>query len=609
MYDEIPESALVPATAELSKNVPKENFTSTFGDNAAMENTVAESEIQHSSDKVKLSEAETPVKIIPAGDEIINRRLRLSETKRYTMPEMNLEEDFLVPDIRPDLEKILTVDAMPEISNYEVYTQTGEKKILRISGNMEISTLYVPSRKGKGLVAITSRIPFRYEREISDNLSKNAQIKAIVNNLDSHVINERKIRVNASVVFHISDYGDTEIELLEGVADDSLLLKKEKIRFTDMAYRKSDTAELSEKIILRDNYPEPASILKYDVNIVENHRQISKGKVILEASLYYSILYIPEKEEDAEGMLPIFYRGKTDFTQFIRVPDLSAGEITGLVVNYNIDAADILMKSDSGESLSEKEIEAKKDLDSTEAEDKSHFNLDAQIETTIYVYREIEREMVTDMYHRTKNLNFSTSNHQISRLRSTGATEVTVRDTINIPESAGRTANIPYISVKIGALDIRWENDRCQVEGFLIADIIFVNENSGTINSYREMVPLKTAVDLPEGSLDVTPECIAELRDVWFDRLNGHQIDFSCGIAVRINTWDITSYDFIDRVCYIENEGNDNRRASMVVYVTMPGDTQWSIARKFRTTMETLQAVNGLQEDEEPAAGRRLLII
>ena len=568
MHEEIPDYAMMPATA------PEEQAN--------------------------------PVKLIPAGDEIINRRLRLSESKRTALPQMSVEEDLLVPDVRPDLEKILSIDAVPEISSWDTYGASGGANIIRISGNLDVSTLYVASGKSDGLVAISSRIPFRYETEVTEHPAKSAEIMADVKTVTSRVINERKIRVSAAVQFKVLDYGDKEIELLEGVKDDSLLLRKEKIKFTDMAFRKSDGTEISEKIVVRDNLPEPATILKHSVNAVENHRQISKGKIIIEGSLYYSILYVPVSEEENPSTIPTFCRGKTDFTQFFRLPDLSAGEITGLVVNYNITSSDIRIRDGRHENTAGNDSTGD---DSVDTDGKKYFQLDSTVDTTINVYREIERELVTDMYHRTRNLDFSTSPHKISRLRGTGAADISVRETITAPEEIAMAEGIPYVAVKIGQIKAKPESDRCQIEGQLEMDVIFADEGTGAVNCRKETAQFKSSIDIPGVNADVTPECTAGLRDVWFDRLNSRQIDFSCSIAVRVNTWDITSHEFIDRVCYIEDENDRSRRASMVVYVTMPDDTQWSIAKKFRTDMETIQSVNGMEEDQELQPGSRLLIV
>ena len=547
---------------------------------------------------------EIPVKLIPAGDEILNRRLRLSETRKSALPAMSVEEDLLVPDVRPDLEKILLVDAVPEISSWETYAAGGGTNTIKISGNLDISTLYVPSGKADGLVSISSRIPFRYETEISDVPAKSAEMSAELISVTSRVVNERKIRINASVNFNIADYGDREIELLEGVKDDALLLRKEKISFTDMAYRKTDTAEIDEKILVRDNQPEPVAILRYDINAVENHRQISKGKIIIEGSLYYSILYVPAVEEEKSNSIPVYYRGKTDFTQFFRLPDLSAGEITGLVVNYDVKSANIKLRDGRHENVSVKDEE-----DSLDTSGRTYFHLEAAVDTVIHVYREIERELVTDMYHRSRNLDYSTSPHKLSRLRGSGFADVSVRDTVTFPEDITMSDETPYVSVKTGNIKIKPENDRCQIEGNLVADVIYADENTGAVDSRKETVPFKATIEIPGLSPDVICECTAGLRDIWFDRLNNRQIDLSCGIALRVNTWDVTSYDFIDKVCYIEDASRDTSRASMVVYVVMPDDTQWSIAKKFRTDIDTIRSVNSIEERQELKAGSRLLIV
>ena len=59
----------------------------------------------------------------------------------------------------------------------------------------------------------------------------------------------------------------------------------------------------------------------------------------------------------------------------------------------------------------------------------------------------------------------------------------------------------------------------------------------------------------------------------------------------------------------IEEEGAESETAGMVIYVTRPGDTQWSIARKFRTTLQQLRLINSLEESDYVEEGRKLLIL
>lgn len=97
---------------------------------------------------------------------------------------------------------------------------------------------------------------------------------------------------------------------------------------------------------------EPGQILNYDVNIVESRRQIGRGKAVIDAGAYYSILYMPktggasskDPEESGEDdeRIPVFCRGKIDFTQFVKFPDsVSSGDpdsrVTFEVISSQLD--------------------------------------------------------------------------------------------------------------------------------------------------------------------------------------------------------------------------------------------------------------------------------
>ncbi len=581
-------------------------------------------------DYAMIPAVEKPTKLIPATDDLLSSRLRLTELRRLTIPDMSVEEDLIVPDVRPDLEKIVSIDANPEISGYEAYKGSSGADMIKISGNLGISTLYLPAGSGYELISIASEIPFRYEAELPEHIGNGAEITVEITRLTSKVINERKIRVSASASFKIKEYGESEIEFLEGVKEESLLLKKEKIRFTDMAQRRTDTIDICERIRMKDSQLRPSRILKYDVNVVETHRQITRGKAVVEANAYYSILYVPEIESrdddpnrsagqpeaagspgDAQGnnegsRTPVFFRGKTEFTQFIRLPEASVEEAAGSIVSFEVISSKLTFK----EGMSNPDENDEDEDDDTSGSDGSpYLQLDLTVATGIQLYRDIEREIVTDMYHMNKDLEFSTTPHQISELCGTGLAEIALRDTINIDESKGNVGSVPYISVKLDKASYAVENDRCTVEGLLGAGVLFTEEGSGEIICSNEKIPFRTVIDIPGINSDTSIEYVIGLKDIWFDRMNSRQVDFNCGISIRVYAWNVTSYELIDKVCYVEYDELAEEHASMVVYIANPGDTQWSVAKKFRTTVDALRKINSLTEEETIETGRRLLIV
>ena len=206
--------------------------------------------------------------------------------------------------MEPDLEQIINIDARPEITSHDVYRAPNGRNMYRIGGAVSVSTLYVPVADSGELVSITSQIRFRRECETGEEEERNetgresadAEISVELLSVSAKVINERKIRVRAEIRCTAKKYVQEETEFLEGVKDSELSLRKETIRFTDIAQRRTDTMDVSGEVLFKENMPEAEKILHYDIDVMEVRRQIGKGKAVIDACAYYSILYFRSRK-------------------------------------------------------------------------------------------------------------------------------------------------------------------------------------------------------------------------------------------------------------------------------------------------------------------------
>lgn len=60
------------------------------------------------------------------------------------------------------------------------------------------------------------------------------------------VINERKYRVKATLAVTAKECGDHKIDLFEGISDEELQTRKERLEITNIALRKKDTLTIKE---------------------------------------------------------------------------------------------------------------------------------------------------------------------------------------------------------------------------------------------------------------------------------------------------------------------------------------------------------------------------
>ena len=56
------------------------------------------------------------------------------------------------------------------------------------------------------------------------------------------------------------------------------------------------------------------------------------------------------------------------------------------------------------------------------------------------------------------------------------------------------------------------------------------------------------------------------------------------------------------------DENSDENIYSIVVYFVKPGDTLWNIAKKFKSTINAIASVNGLEDENKINVGQQLFI-
>jgi hypothetical protein len=109
-----------------------------------------------------------PSKIVPIIGSTMSSKLKLVDMKRKEPVRITIEEDILVPDVKPDLARILAMDGKIKLSEREIHTGQAGADRIRITGDMTLQTLYVPEHivEGEPIVAIESKVPFRNETEL-----------------------------------------------------------------------------------------------------------------------------------------------------------------------------------------------------------------------------------------------------------------------------------------------------------------------------------------------------------------------------------------------------------------------------------------------------------
>ena len=550
-----------------------------------------------------------PVKIRPAGGSLVSSKLKLVDIKQKEPVRIFIEEDLLVPDVKPDLARIIAIDGKIKLSEKEIHTSQDTDETVRIAGELILQTLYVPENptSEEPMVSIESRLPFRSEAAFKTGPYSDLALVPVIESIDYTIVNERKIRVKAAAYVNVREYSNVNIEVFEGIYNEELQMLKEKIHLTDVALRKSENTDLKEDLTLKENLPEIQKILKYDVNVVENHKQITKEKAVVNASVYCNVMYLGSqpatetepsadvnaaREESGDG--PVLYQGKTEFTQFIRFDgDQSpAGQNpAGSKVNFNLNSLNLKAKEDGN---------GKRNL----------FELEMNVDTGLELYKNIEKEVVTDVYHHRKDLHYDTEDIAVMSLSGSGVAELSVREIVNVPEKYGGVEKVAYISGNIAEKKSYIEQGKSIVEGTITIGLICTAaDEKKTAFSISQEVPFRSAMEIPEITADMVAGNDILLKELWFEKINNRQIEVNAGIQINTAVSSQKTHTLVKNVSFLEGELNAGQIPGIIVYISKAGDTIWKVAKKYKTTIDELRKMNDLDLANEIKPGTKLLIV
>lgn len=538
--------------------------------------------------------------LIPMAGSLITNELKMTDIREKAETRVYVEEDILVPDTKEDLASILSMTGKVSLSDSEIRIGQLSQDSVKVTGEIELHTLYIPENyTGEHhIINIQSRIPFKTESNVSAEALSRLVIKPYIESIDYTVINERKFRAKLTVRLTMREYANVEMQVFQGIKGEKLQLLKEKIQMTHVSERKTDIMDINETLAIKDTQPKPERILKYDVDIVENHKQITEDKAVVNATIYCNVLYLGSNneaevmslEENGEKKLtPQLFQGKAEFTQFI--PILNPAE--GSKISFNYNNLTVHIKEPDPEEPGE-----------------NAFALDGNVETTIEIYKNLEREIVTDIYHRTKDVICDKVELEAMSLGGSGVTEAAVREIINIPEKYGEVKRVIYIFGNIKNSKSFLEQNKNIVEGTVDITLLCLPEDEKkTAFRLNKEVNFRGSMEIPMGRGDTKANSEIAIKELWFDRINAKQIEVNANLFISSSVYGQDKYQVIQNVCFVESKEEPGTKPGMVVYITKNEDTLWNIAKKYRTTMEMITEINDLGEDQVLPPGMKLLIV
>lgn len=493
-----------------------------------------------------------------------------------------VEEDILVPDIKPDMENILSVKASCDISPRERSLVLGED-LVNWTGNISLQVVY--KSNADEIIPLESQLPYKHQWKTTQESEADASFSCSVGNIDATIVNERKLRLSITVEVRVTYCRKSSISVLTSVGSDTagcLQVKRQPVLISCLSTICKDEMDIVESFPKRDGIV-PTGILRQDYCITENYKQITGDKIVLNGFVHVVLLYagFDQQATDEREVLCQQYQ-RIEFTQFIPIPKSARGR------DYSFTHVELKGKGFHTDIVSPLRGEQGEELSA-----QKEFQTSGVVETKVVLFEKNQTDIAVDAYHTEKNLEFVRQPRSFESMNSSSVFEINTRDSLNIanPPASVRSYDaglFGYCSAESAALTA--EGDRIALDGSLLWQIGYRDKN-GACQIVKERLPFHAVFELDSDTYSDNMDYSLAVKCCEVDFAGEGQIEVRAQLVLSLCSY--VEYQVLELVEPVFIEGLHRKSYPLVIASIGPGETLWDVAKRHSTTVDSIRQADG----------------
>lgn len=513
--------------------------------------------------------------------EFIRNDVHTSLLKALKYSQVTIDEDFNISDSKSDIEKIISKEGMVLVD--ELICQDNKVKLI---GEVRFKILYKASAAKHGMEVFQGSISFEDVVNV-DNASRSdySECRCKLEDLSVSVINSRKINVRGLLGNAISVYESSVCNVAVGLENaDGVECQYIRPVITESVISKHDVAKIREEISIPQNKPNIDEIIWASVDTRNMEIKPLTDKLALRGEVEIFVMY-----RGGEEHLP--------------VQNLYC--VRNISMEVECQGADEEMILDADFALGKGDVVIKADEDGEDRVLGVDYNLDMNLK----LYQDKEINMLSDMYSPQLEFNREQKNFAYENLILRNQAKLKINYRKNIPAEDGRIMQICHIYGNTFVENTETTPEGVIIEGIVKVNILYVSQGEEPLSCIEENIPYQYMVEAGKLSKEASIRVVPCLDQLSANLISGDEIEIKGQVCLGISIFKQVEIKVMEDVAV--NEIDYEKKAAVpgiVGYVVNPGDTLWSIARKYYATTESIKDINNLETDEV-YPGDRLIIV
>ena len=479
-----------------------------------------------------------------------------------------VEDSIIIPDINPDVLSIIDTS-----SNLFVYKKELNNGKIRVDGGIKLDTIYTADDEKNSTRAIHNSLDFSKVIDIKEQNIENSNFSCTlsVKNIDSKIINGRKISIKASIEYELTIYSDVEFEYISQIDDLNVQKIGETFNISTIKNRGETICNAKDTITLGDSV---SDILSTSISVRNKEQKVSYNKILSKAECIIDFIYMNEENQIEK------YQEQIPIMGFIDIPGVSDDELN--MISYEMRSINI--KPDS--------IDNKSIL------------IDIEFLVSCNVYEKKSINIIQDLYSPEEEITINQQEVDLFQNRDIVKSLCNINERINISDV--KSNNIYITNISKNNISQKILGDSIYYEGSISVDFIFESKITNRIELRSQSIDFSHSVKL-DVNTDTEVNSDFEICDVEIQVNPNEEAEVKIEMYVIINKSNKMHTNLINNL-KIEGIEQNKRQNSLIIYYVKEGDTLWKIAKKFKTTIDEIVEVNGIENENKLEIGEQLFI-
>ena len=504
--------------------------------------------------------------------ELTKNRITTTNLKAAKYMEFTVDDDFNVPDAKGDIDRLIASKGQISVEDIDVM----ENRV-RITGIVNYAILYQTDRENDVFESQEGELPFE-EIINSDGLEPGdkVSIQGLLEDLYVTVINSRKYEVRGLVGIKVWACQQVTAEGATGIANGSgIECMTEKVCFTNVVSSSKDIMKIKEDIEIPANKPNIGKVLWDQITFSELESKATDVGVHISGRMDVFVIYKPEDE-----LAPVQYMNATrEFQDTISCDGIDEDMILDDIITVGRGSVTVRADDDGEDRV---------------------LQIENSLNVDIKVYEDVEADLLKDMFSYSAQVEPVRSSFSYENLlmRNNAKTRVTRKE--RLKSSQPSVMQIVNVTGSVDIDEVRPVDDAVVVEGAVKAAVLYVSSDDSrplcqmeiaSPFTYRvETVPLRS-----QDSIRITPT----LNQITATLPGSDEVEIKAIVDMAITIFTRKEIELIEDMD-ISPVDMKRKAASpgIVGYVVKDGDSIWSIAKEYYSSLDSIRRVNNLENDE-----------